>query len=158
MMARTESGEVRLTPEEVDLAALLGDVVATYGGDAALDAVPGVTLRADPGRLRQALLALLDNARRHGGGRLWVRLHRTPESVAIDVEDDGPGLGDEEKALAFERFFRGSNAAEAYAEGSGLGLPIARAHGGEVTLADREGCGLVARLTLPDRAPLRAVS
>jgi signal transduction histidine kinase len=162
MVARTESGEVRLKPEEIDLAALLGDVVGTYGGGAALDAEPGARLRADPGRLRQALLVLLDNARRHGGGRLWVRLHRTPEGMAIDVEDDGPGLGDEEKELAFERFFRGSNAAETYAEGTGLGLPIARAiaraHGGEVTLADRHGGGLVARLTLPDRPPLRAVS
>ena len=162
LVARSEAGEVRLRPEEVDLAALLAQAVETFGDGAALEAPPGAVVRADPVRLRQALLVLLDNARRHGGERIWVRLHRTPEGFAVDVEDDGPGLGDEEKGHAFERFFRGSNAARDYAEGTGLGLPIARAiaraHGGEVTLADREGGGLVARLALPERPALRAVS
>ena len=162
LVARGEAGEVRLRPEEVDLAALLAQAVETFGDGAALEAPPGAVVRADPDRLRQALLVLFDNARRHGGERIWVRLHRTPEGFAVDVEDDGPGVGDEEKGHAFERFFRGSNAARDYAEGTGLGLPIARAiaraHGGEVALLDREGGGLVARLTLPERPALRAVS
>ena len=67
-----------------------------------------------------------------------------------------------EKERAFERFFRGSNAAESYTEGAGLGLPVVRsiaeAHGGHVWLEDRPGGGTVAVIELPKRPRLRAVS
>ena len=73
--------------------------------------------------------------------------------MPISVEDDGPGMDDETKSQAFERFFRGSNAAERYRDGAGLGIPvaysIAKAHGGTIELSDREGGGLVAALLLP---------
>lgn len=71
-------------------------------------------------------------------------------------------MTDAEKSKAFERFFRGSNAASQYKDGLGLGLPIAQsianAHGGSLELADRLGGGLIAAMTLPLRPSLRAVA
>ena len=64
-------------------------------------------------------------------------------------------MTDDEKSQAFERFYRGSNAAQRYGDGAGLGLPvaqsIARAHGGTITLKDRSGGGLVAAIWLPGK-------
>ena len=97
---------------------------------------------------------LLDNARHHGGDWVGIELHTQADGYRIAIEDTGPGMTDEEKSLAFERFYRGSNAAERYREGAGLGLPvaqsIAQAHGGNIQLFDRAAGGLKAVLSLPD--------
>ncbi len=73
----------------------------------------------------------------------------------MQVLDGGPGLSDEDLGTIFERFHRGS-AARAGAPGTGLGLSIARElareWGGEITLANREGGGAVATVTLPQQA------
>jgi len=70
-------------------------------------------------------------------------------AVEIRVEDEGPGLTPEERARAFDRFWRGHPGGG----GSGLGLAIARrlveTDGGEITLAAADGGGLVARVLLP---------
>jgi two-component system, OmpR family, sensor kinase len=109
-------------------------------------------IRADRNRIRQAVLALVQNAKVHGGPAIRIRLLTTARGYKIHVEDDGPGLCPEDRERAFTRFFRGSNAAERYAEGSGLGLPIVRAiaeaHGGGAWLDDRNGGGTVAVLEL----------
>ena len=162
-VARGESGEARLRLEELDLKALLGELTEGPDGSLPLRSTLGsAPLRADPTRLRQAFLVLLQNARQYGGERIELRLERAHDGYLCSVEDDGPGLTDEEKAHVFERFFRGSNAAERYGEGTGLGLPVARAivraHGGEITLRDRDGGGLIAEVTLPTRPSLKAVA
>lgn len=96
-----------------------------------------------------------------GGKQIMVRSASTPSGCTVAVEDDGLGMTDEEKALAFERFYRGTNAALRYSRGVGLGLPVARAiakaHGGGITLADRPGGGLIAVLALPSRFQIEAV-
>lgn len=162
-VARTESGHSRLNVTSIDLRILAAEVIETYGPAVAmltdLDAAP---MRGDPDRVRQAMLVLLENARHHGGGAVAMHLSRTPEGYRVAVEDAGPGMSDADKKRAFERFFRGSNAAETYREGLGLGLPvalaIAQAHGGAIELLDRPGGGLVAALLLPTRPKLRAVA
>ena len=161
--ARSEQGELRLMPKQFDLRELLESTSDTFVGGIGISGETGpATVRADPDKLRQALLVLMNNARHHGGRLVDVHLHRTPQGWRVDVEDDGRGLSDEDKKQAFQRFFRGSNAAENYSEGMGLGLPIARmiarAHGGDVTLHDREGGGTSARLDLPAQPMLRAAS
>ncbi|MEO1092586.1 MAG: HAMP domain-containing sensor histidine kinase [Pseudomonadota bacterium] len=162
-VARNESGEARLVVTDVDLVELSHDVAATY--DRSLELVTDLRhapIRGDAARIRQAVLVLLDNAHHHGGSNVVLRLDHTPGGYRIAVEDDGPGMSDTEKASAFERFFRGSNAARRYGEGLGLGLPIglaiAEAHGGTITLQDRSGQGLVASILLPRQPKLRAVS
>ena len=77
----------------------------------------------------------------------------------MTVSDDGVGMPDEEKSKAFERFFRGSNAAKHYSEGTGLGLPVVQAivsaHGGRVLLGDSASGGLMVTFDIP-KSPGRA--
>ena len=105
-------------------------------------------MRVDAARIRQALMILLDNAKRYGGDEIHMILETTPSGYRIAVEDNGPGMSDADKEVAFERFFRGSNSAERYDSGLGLGLPIAKgiveAHGGTVQLEDSPLGGLCA--------------
>ncbi|MGI9434978.1 MAG: sensor histidine kinase [Geminicoccaceae bacterium] len=162
-VAKSESGHARLALGEFDLRALLADVAQTFNNAVSLVTdLEEAPLRGDPDRLRQAVLILLENARHHGGTDILMRLDEAPGGYRVAVEDDGPGMSDVEKSSAFERFFRGSNAAERYSEGVGLGLPvalsIAEAHGGTISLEDRPGGGLVAAMMLPRQPTLKAVS
>jgi len=79
----------------------------------------------------------------HGRG-LWFFV-RVSDLVELGVEDDGPGLADEERALVFERFYRG-HSGRAAGEGSGLGLTVARriveAAGGSISAEATDGGGL----------------
>jgi two-component system sensor histidine kinase MprB len=78
------------------------------------------------------------------------------DGAAVEVRDEGPGLADEELEHVFERFHRGR--AGAGVTGSGLGLPIARALArrwrGDVTIANADSGGAVARAALRDFAEL----
>ena len=117
--------------------------------------------RTDPGRVRQVVMILLENARLYGGSQISVRLDDTPNGYAVSVSDNGTGLAEDDLAHVFERFFRGSNAALRYDGGAGLGLPVAKAivetHGGQIALTSTPGEGVEARFTLPGRAYLAAV-
>lgn len=162
-VARNESGQANLRIGSMDLAKVVQETMALF--DSGVTLFPGVEeapMRGDADRIRQALLILLENARYHGGSEIAIRLARTPNGYRAAVEDNGPGMTDEEKAHAFERFFRGHNAAEKYREGLGLGLSvafsIAQAHGGSLELADRTGGGLVAVLMLPAQPVLKVVA
>jgi signal transduction histidine kinase len=155
-VARTEAGEIRLSPTDIDLCVVAREAHSTFGSDADLSIDTAMALtKGDAGRIRQALIVLLENARHHGGSKIQLRLGNTAGGYYFSVEDDGPGMSDEEKSQAFERFYRGSNAAERYGDGAGLGLPvaqsIARAHGGTITLRDRPAGGLIAALWLPGK-------
>jgi hypothetical protein len=124
---------------------------------------PGhLTVQARTLALKRALANLVANAVNYGGGAL-VRL--TPPApgtthggaslgaLTIAVEDDGPGIPPQELDRAFEPFHRGEPSRNRETGGVGLGLPIARnifrAHGGDVTLANRPTGGLRATVTLP---------
>ncbi len=117
------------------------------------DGPPHLTVRARTLALKRALANLVANAVNYGGGAL-VRL--TPPAagvLTIEVEDDGAGIPPAELDRAFEPFHRGEPSRNRETGGVGLGLPIARnifrAHGGDVTLANRPSGGLRATVTLP---------
>jgi signal transduction histidine kinase len=85
---------------------------------------------------------LLDNARKYGDGASTVVLQRSDDRVQLIVEDEGPGVPDEERDLIFERFARGGGAGRRGSnEGVGLGLALVaehvRLHGGRVWVEDR---------------------
>ena len=105
---------------------------------------------------------MLQNAQHYGAGAIMIRLDHGPGDYRIAVEDEGPGMSAMEKKDAFQRFFRGSNAADRYPEGTGLGLPVARAiveaHGGTISLEDRPGGGLNSIITLPKQRQIEAAS
>ncbi|MCE8510970.1 hypothetical protein KBY28_21175 [Ruegeria pomeroyi] len=153
-IAREEVGNARLVIEEFNLAELLHEVVQMTPHEIGLSIQTDETsIQGDRARLRQAVLALVHNALHHGGTMVRITLSSASSILEIAVEDDGPGMTEKEKNKAFERFYRGSNAADRYSEGIGLGLPIVRsiveAHGGTVVIKDREGGGTILRLSVP---------
>ncbi|MBX2823644.1 MAG: HAMP domain-containing protein [Gammaproteobacteria bacterium] len=162
-VARTEAGEVKLDLSAMDLDLLVQETLEVYGQKIEFkSSTSPAPMIGDSGRIRQALLVLLENARHHGGDDVAIALDHRGENYFLHVEDSGPGMSDATKKLAFERYFRGSNAAERYSEGAGLGLPvamsIAKAHGGTVALSDRAGGGLVATLVLPEATGVGAAA
>ena len=144
----------------LDLAELLRTVL-DEAGDARPEAAerltyegpPHVTVRARPLTLKRALANLVSNAVTYGGSAR-VRLMPPHEGMlTIEVEDDGPGIPPAELDRVFEPFHRGEPSRSRETGGVGLGLPIARnifrAHGGDVTLANRPAGGAKATATLP---------
>ena len=107
---------------------------------------------SDPAALRRALANLIGNAIQYGG-IARVKAFASNGKAVVTVEDDGPGLPDDELEAVFEPFHRAEKSRNRETGGAGLGLTIARqaarAHGGDVTLSRRSGGGLIARLYLP---------
>jgi len=141
----------------IDLAALIESLQDDFdpGGeriDTGLAALP--PYRGRPLALKRCLSNLVENALKYGT-RLRISMNQEADRVVVRFHDDGPGLPDEILERVFEPFFRGEPSRSRQTGGSGLGLAIARAiaraHGGDVTLANHPDGGLVATLTLPTR-------
>jgi signal transduction histidine kinase len=115
----------------------------------------GLRVLGDAERLSQLVSNLLDNAVRYGskGGKIQVRLMRFNRTVRLEVEDEGPGLRQEELQRIFERFYRGEAARRDNPDGTGLGLAIvkylAEAHGGSVAVRSEPGLGSTFTVDLP---------
>jgi len=151
LLVLSQAGEVDAPAEQVDLEDAARRAEARWdganGGRVRSSGTPadGLVPRAD---LDRALDALIENALHYGNGDVEIRAR----PGAIEVLDRGPGLSAEDLAAVFERFHRGA-AGRAGPSGTGLGLPIARElarrWGGEVTLANRDGGGARATVTIP---------
>jgi signal transduction histidine kinase len=103
--------------------------------------------------MHRSVTNLVENAVRFGA-QVTIRLGVSADRITIDVEDDGPGISDAHKADVLEPFVRGDVARNMdEAKGFGLGLSIANAiviaHGGALSLHDRQPHGLVVRIELP---------
>ena len=113
-------------------------------------------VHADPTALRRALGNLIANALQYGGAAR-IKAFADGHAALITVEDDGPGLDEAELEAVFEPFHRGERSRNRETGGAGLGLTVARqaarAVGGDVTLINRPGGGLTARLSLPLEIP-----
>ena len=136
----------------VDLAGLVRQVCAQRG--VAADCPTTLVADVDARRLRQVLVNLLDNAERHAGGAVEVRLGQSPGCLHLEVDDAGAGVPAEERELIFDRFGRGrSSGVRGSGEGTGLGLALVAqhvaAHGGRVLVGDRPGGGARFRVELP---------
>jgi signal transduction histidine kinase len=167
-LSRIEAGALAIRPEVIELAGLLDRAVAEsrVAADVAGRGVrfdvdvrpPDATISADPGRLHQVVVNLLDNAARHGPSGTAVRLTcwSAGGQVVLEVRDEGPGIAVEDRHRVFDRFTRGERAAGG---GTGLGLAIARwvveLHGGRIEVVEPgprgpgapPGCRI--RVTLP---------
>jgi two-component system, OmpR family, osmolarity sensor histidine kinase EnvZ len=140
------------TPQ--DLGALLDEVVGHYtrlGRTVSLTNHSAVTLPFARVALRRALGNLVDNALRYAGEPVEIEVARSNRGAIVEVRDRGPGIPAGE-AERLKRPFTRLDVARSGPAGAGLGLAIvervARAHGGGLELAPREGGGLVARLAL----------
>lgn len=155
VLAFVRGEQVREPREPLDLVALAAECVraaAELGQPASLAAAEPLWVEGEPVNLRRALGNLLDNAVGYGGGgRVSVR--RRNDRALVVVEDDGPGLAEEDLDGVFEPFARGEPSRSRATGGVGLGLAsartIARAHGGDVVLRNRPSGGLDAELILP---------
>ena len=114
---------------------------------------------ARPDDLHRSITNLVENATRFGA-ETTIRMVLSSDNMTIEVEDDGPGISDARKEVMLEPFVRGDDARNMdEAAGFGLGLSIARsivlAHGGELSLHDRQPHGLIVRIQLPVRQQTR---
>jgi signal transduction histidine kinase len=134
--------------DEVDVLALAAEEAARAGVEVEGAAV---VLRGDARLLRRLVRNLLENARRHGGGAITVRVEPRPAGARLSVEDRGPGVAPDERERVFEPFYRPRGTAET-GTGYGLGLAlvrqIARAHGGDARCLAREGGGTIVEVDL----------
>ncbi|MER7559460.1 DUF4153 domain-containing protein [Nocardioides sp. NPDC126508] len=172
-LARVDAGKAPLSTASVELGPLLEACVAevrangrpvTYEID-----VPGsLVVDADPDRLSQLVVNLLDNASRHSprGGVVTVRAGLDePDGYHLEVLDSGPGVPAADRGRVFEPF--GTLSASAEGGGTGLGLAIARwvtdLHGGSIAFLDPlpgapGASGARVRVDLPLRPPARTVA
>lgn len=154
-LSRLEAGVVELDRQDVDLRGLVEESVAQVASagrrrDYALDLSDGLVVRADPARLRQLLVNVLDNAERHAppGTDVRVSAAATGHGWQLEVVDEGGGVAPEDRERVFERF--GTDGAG----GTGLGLAVARwvaaLHGGTLRFLDPDGDrGARLRLEVP---------
>jgi signal transduction histidine kinase len=156
-LSRLEGGVVPLEVTQFGVEEFLREAVGHVavspdGVDVVVSAAPpDLVALADPARLRQVVVNLVDNAIRHSpaAGRVSVLARRAESSgLRLEVCDEGPGIPADERERVFQRFSRGATSAG----GTGLGLAIARwaveLHGGAIEVMEvRSGCRIA--VTIP---------
>ncbi|GAA3452465.1 sensor histidine kinase [Dactylosporangium matsuzakiense] len=151
VLARSDQPAER---KEVDVAELIGRVCREHRlAPQALEIGGSTVWKVDRRRVEQIMSNLLDNADRYGGGAVAVRMGTTGDYRYIEVDDEGPGISDDDKAAVFSRFVRGrASGARGADDGTGLGLALvaqhAAAHGGRAVALDRPGGGARLRVEL----------
>lgn len=141
------------TPLELSsLVESLCDEMAETGAKTEVEPGEKVILEGDPMALRRLVANLLENAVKFGG-RARARVFQRGGHAVVEIEDDGPGIPDQDAEKVFEPFYRREPSRSRQTGGIGLGLAvvrsIARGHGGDVSLINRSGGGLTARVELP---------
>lgn len=159
------SGSVAVRSEPIDLGKLLGEVVYQWSlpdWNAGLSLVSELPrepamIDGDAGRIQQIVVNLLNNAGQAMSGRGSIKLSLTAHAgrmYEVVVEDDGPGIPEEEQERIFERYYRGSGK-KLSVGGLGLGLTYSRmlavAMGGSLALLRSSPQGTAFRLLLPKR-------
>lgn len=128
------------------------DDAAETGGDVTVERTDKTVIEGDPVALKRLVANLVENALKYGV-RARGRVYAEDHMAIIEVDDDGPGIPANELERVFEPFYRGEPSRNRETGGNGLGLAVvrslARAHGGDVTLANRPGGGLRASVRLP---------
>jgi PAS domain S-box-containing protein len=169
-LTRMQAGRVQLLRVPHDLrelaqrmAGAIEPLAQTRGQRVELELPASATpALVDAQRLEQVLLNLLGNAHKYGreGGTIRLSLARHPDEVVLGVADDGPGIAEADQKHIFERYYRSEAETTRRKQGSGLGLPIARAlvelHGGRLWVTSRQGAGATFWIALPADQPAAA--
>jgi two-component system phosphate regulon sensor histidine kinase PhoR len=162
-LARLDAGQETLELSACDTRSLAQAVAADLapGADARgqrieIAIAPGAeTVRADPGKLHDALRNLVANAITYSPEHATIRIDATREGArhAIAVSDEGPGIPDEDLSRVFERFYRVDKSRARDPGGTGLGLAIVKhlveLHGGTARVENRPEGGARFVLSLP---------
>jgi two-component system OmpR family sensor kinase len=161
VVARADQGALPVSLSTIQAEDLLSSVADRFqrrardaGRSIETESAHNLELLCDPIRIGQALDNLIDNSLRYGAGTITLAASRRASVVELHVRDDGGGFPAAFLPRAFERFSRADHARSG--SGSGLGLAIvqaiARAHGGEATVANRRDGGSDVWLALPRHA------
>ena len=150
--ARGQGGEA---PVSTDLAEIIDDVTADArdkGSPITLEVERPLVMALRPNAIRRCLTNLVENAVHHGA-QVAISAVRRDDVVSVAIEDDGPGIPEEQREEVFKPFFRLDDARNPRTGGAGLGLAIARdvarGHGGDIRMSSASLGGLRAELRLP---------
>lgn len=163
-VSRIEAGRLALRRELVRLDLLTEEIVRSYADYARasnislsyLSPVGVDPVRGDPEKIKMVIQNLVDNAIRYssGGGRITIALApHDRKLVEWKIQDTGTGIPEGQQQFVFQKFFRTPDAVRHQAEGSGLGLYIARsivtALGGDIGFQSAEAQGSIFWFRLP---------
>jgi signal transduction histidine kinase len=163
-LSKIEAGHITLEPEEIDIPAMVHEVVQSTkpmagqnGNTLCVELDPGATtLRTDLTRLRQILINLLGNAAKFtAGGTITVSAKPSPEGAGVlfAVRDTGIGMTREQQARIFQRFTQADDSTTRRFGGTGLGLALSQRlselMGGTLWVESAEGKGATFFLRLP---------
>lgn len=161
--SRLDGARLHLDRVRIDVADLLRRHVQAWrgqpGGDRLqLEAISPLEIYADVARLDQVIRNLISNALNHAPtGPIMVRARHDPGWIWLEVEDQGPGIPEDEIPRIWESFFRGERARNSPNRGSGLGLAVVRQlvelHRGKVEVKSTVGVGTAFRVWLPSAPP-----
>ncbi|MBK8255092.1 MAG: HAMP domain-containing protein [Polyangiaceae bacterium] len=161
-LSSIEAAPESFEPEPIVLSALAGLVAQTVeerrvesSAQIDVEILPDLTAMGDAGRLEQVVENLVDNALKHGGKGVRIRLTGAKHNgqVELRVSDNGPGIAAEHLPRIFERFYRVDPARSREKGGAGLGLAIVKhlveGMGGNIQVESRVGEGTTFVVTLP---------
>lgn len=161
-LALADARQLRMDREPVEVSSTLRDLIEHFeplaeqrGVKIRPDLNGGVSVQADPNRLRQLFLILLDNAIRYSadGGEVTVGVSRRNGRVAVTVVDRGIGISSKDLPHIFDRFYRADKARSRESGGTGLGLAIAKwiaeVHRGDIEVHSAPGAGTAVTVTFP---------
>jgi signal transduction histidine kinase len=161
LLARRDARRLKLSREAVSLQGLFPEIrrqVEGLADEGQVDLILGQikdVVWADPARLRQVLLILLDNAMRYTppGGTICLDAARSGRLVKISISDNGPGIPAEHLPHVFERFYQMPRTGLNESRSNGLGLSIAKAlveaMGGGISIESQLGQGTRVTVELP---------
>ena len=155
--ARGEGGEASTVDDLSDLArdaaAAAAGAHGMEGADVSVEAPGAIFIHMRRKALRRCITNLISNALKFGRTEVRIAVTRDVHFAHLTIDDDGPGIPEAELAKVFQPFYRVEDSRSRDTGGTGLGLAIAQAvvqaQGGELTLANRPGGGLRARIELP---------
>lgn len=165
-VSRMESQELMLTTEPVDGVQLVTTTMERLAPAAEAKSVSlhwdadegSVPLTADPGHIQQVLMNLVGNAIKFSpeGGNVRTLVSSDDDTVTFRVEDDGPGIPEEEHDRIFLKYYRDPSVRDSV-DGAGLGLAISKqiilAHGGRISVESKPGRGSAFIVSLPNNPP-----
>lgn len=170
-LRKIEAGRVEMEMKEVslpDMAARVIGKLQTLAKDKNISISKNVPndlpfAYADPDRLEQVFINLLDNAIRANpvGGKVEIAIKVFKEKLQVSISDTGPGIPPEELPLIWERFYKVDKSRNRKSGGTGLGLAIVKeiveAHGGSIEVKSKQGEGSVFVFSLSRNANKKEV-
>lgn len=172
-ISKIQSGRYTLDAREINIDEIIQNCVASFrlmASEAGVSIVPVVAIdlpavRGDAIKIRQVFTNLVSNAIKftpRGGTVTIEALRINTGGVAILIRDTGVGMSEDEIAIALTPFGQVDGSRSRWREGTGLGLPIAKAlvelHGGRIEIRSTKGHGTEVSVVLPSRNSVSVTS